>query len=88
MSLTEFGKPGGDSALAKLVGVTCAIAAEKILNGSISGTGVKAPLNWAIVEPILDALKLHGICPQIDRSFSQRTKGEWVSQESTAIEVA
>ena len=67
--MTEFGDPHGHSALAKLVGVTCAIAVTKILDGSISERGVIAPTKWRIAKPILQELRHFGIRPHGQTSF-------------------
>lgn len=56
-SLTEYGDPAGYSAMAKLVGVPCAVAVQQVLNGTISKRGVFAPMDPEIVEPIRLELK-------------------------------
>ncbi|KAI3392659.1 hypothetical protein diail_5340 [Diaporthe ilicicola] len=56
-TLVEYGDPKGYSAMAKLVGVPCAVAVKQVLNGTISEKGVLAPMKWSICEPILNELK-------------------------------
>lgn len=53
-TLVEYGAPegsGGYSAMAKLVGVPCAVAVKQVLNGSISEKGILAPMTPAINNP-------------------------------------
>ncbi|POS77266.1 saccharopine dehydrogenase [Diaporthe helianthi] len=56
-TLVEYGDPKGYSAMAKLVGVPCAVAVKQVLDGTISEKGVLAPMKWSICEPILNELK-------------------------------
>lgn len=56
-TLVEYGDPKGYSAMAKLVGVPCAVAVKQVLDGTISEKGVVAPMKWSICEPILNELK-------------------------------
>ncbi|KAH8764971.1 putative saccharopine reductase [Diaporthe sp. PMI_573] len=56
-TLVEYGDPKGYSAMAKLVGVPCAVAVKQVLDGTISDKGVLAPMKWSICEPILNELK-------------------------------
>nr|POE65161.1 saccharopine dehydrogenase [nadp(+), l-glutamate-forming] [Quercus suber] len=54
-TLAEYGEPegsGGYSAMAKLVGVPCAVAVLMILNGEITTKGVLAPVTPELSEPI------------------------------------
>ena len=60
-TLTVFGEPGGDSAMAKAVSLPAAVAARLILEGRIPPTGVKIPVDAEIREPVLDALERLGI---------------------------
>lgn len=60
-TLCEYGNPSGYSAMAKLVGIPCACAVKKILDGSISEKGVLAPMSSKINDPLLDELKKYGI---------------------------
>jgi saccharopine dehydrogenase (NADP+, L-glutamate forming) len=55
-TLVEYGQPGGDSAMARTVGLPAAIAAAMILDGRISDRGVLVPVLPSIYEPILDEL--------------------------------
>lgn len=56
-TLVENGVPGGYSAMAKLVGVPCAVAVKQVLNGTISEPGVHAPLTPKYAYPLLEQLK-------------------------------
>lgn len=54
-TLCEYGAPEGSdgySAMAKLVGVPCAVAVLMILDGEIKQTGVLAPITPELSEPI------------------------------------
>ncbi|KAG8159780.1 hypothetical protein KVR01_010417 [Diaporthe batatas] len=56
-TLVEYGDPKGYSAMAKLVGVPCAVAVKQVLDGTITEKGVVAPMKWSVCEPILNELK-------------------------------
>ena len=59
-TLCEYGAPtgsGGYSAMAKLVGVPCAVAVKQVLNGTISEKGILAPMNSKINAPLMKELK-------------------------------
>lgn len=56
-TLVEYGDPKGYSAMAKLVGVPCAVAVRQVLNGTISEPGVHAPVTKDFAEPILNELR-------------------------------
>lgn len=56
-TLCEYGEPKGYSAMAKLVGVPCAVAVLQVLDGRISQRGVLAPMSPEIVEPLRLELK-------------------------------
>jgi len=61
-TLCEYGVPGGYSAMAKLVGVPCAVAVKQVLSGQISEKGVLAPMNPKINDPLMKELKdVYGI---------------------------
>ncbi|KAK4501292.1 hypothetical protein PRZ48_007099 [Zasmidium cellare] len=63
-TLTEYGEPtgsGGYSAMARLVGVPCAVAVLAVLNGDISDKGILAPVTPKYVEPIRKKLLEYGI---------------------------
>ncbi|KAJ8609435.1 hypothetical protein MRB53_039106 [Persea americana] len=54
-TLCEYGAPegsGGYSAMAKLVGVPCAVAVLMVLNNEISARGILAPVTPELAEPI------------------------------------
>ncbi|KAL4920761.1 saccharopine dehydrogenase [Aspergillus aurantiobrunneus] len=58
-TLVEYGssEPSGYSAMAKLVGVPCAVAVKQVLNGTISDKGVLAPMNSKLNGPLIKELK-------------------------------
>lgn len=56
-TLVEYGDPKGYSAMARLVGVPCAVAVKQVLNGTLSEKGILAPMNGKINGPILKELK-------------------------------
>ena len=56
-TLCEYGNPAGYSAMAKLVGVPCAVAVLQILNDKLTERGVIAPLTPAIADPLRIELK-------------------------------
>ena len=61
-TLCEFGDPKGYSAMAKLVGVPCAVACLMVLDGRIGRKGVLAPVSWDLAGPLLEELRdKHGI---------------------------
>lgn len=59
--MVEYGDPKGYSAMAKTVGVPCAVATKLVLNGTISDKGVIAPMNAKINNPLIEELKKLGI---------------------------
>ena len=60
-TLVEYGIPGGDSAMARTVGIPLAIATRMVLNGTIDERGVVTPVKPEIYNPILDELEGLGI---------------------------
>ena len=59
-TLCDYGEPegsGGYSAMARLVGVPCAVAVLMILNGEIKDKGILAPVTPELAEPIRLKLK-------------------------------
>ncbi len=47
-TLEAYGEVSGHSAMAKTVGVPCGVAVDCILDGRISGAGVRAPYDEAV----------------------------------------
>ncbi|KAJ5440991.1 hypothetical protein N7491_003397 [Penicillium cf. griseofulvum] len=45
------------SAMARTVGIPCGVAVKQVLDGTISKTGVLAPVTWDICEPLIKTLK-------------------------------
>lgn len=68
-TLVEYGIPGGDSAMARTVGVPLAIATRMALEGKIRDHGVVTPVKPDVYNPILDELESMGI------SFDDRVVG-------------
>ncbi|KAK7454731.1 hypothetical protein CaCOL14_005800 [Colletotrichum acutatum] len=62
-TLELFGEPGGHSAMARTVGVTCGIATQLLLDGepALNVLGVLAPYNSEICDPIRKLLEKEGI---------------------------
>ncbi|KAF7551308.1 hypothetical protein G7Z17_g5097 [Cylindrodendrum hubeiense] len=63
-TLCEYGAPtgsGGYSAMAKLVGIPCGVAAKQVLDGTLSEKGILAPMNSKINDPLIEELKKYGI---------------------------
>jgi saccharopine dehydrogenase (NADP+, L-glutamate forming) len=56
-TLVENGDPKGYSAMAKLVGVPCAVAVKQVFNGTINKPGVHAPVTPEFAFPLLKQLK-------------------------------
>ncbi|KAK4250248.1 Saccharopine dehydrogenase [Corynascus similis CBS 632.67] len=56
-TLCEYGDPKGYSAMAKLVGVPCAVAVKQVLSGQLQDKGILAPMNSRINEPLMKELK-------------------------------
>ncbi|PHH63431.1 hypothetical protein CDD81_5810 [Ophiocordyceps australis] len=56
-TLVEYGDPKGYSAMAKLVGVPCAVAVKQVLDGTLSEKGILAPMTAKINAPIMKELK-------------------------------
>ncbi|KAF2715265.1 Saccharopine dehydrogenase [Pleomassaria siparia CBS 279.74] len=55
-TLAEYGDPKGYSAMAKLVGVPCAVAVQQVLDGTIKEKGILAPMSSEICAPLMKTL--------------------------------
>lgn len=55
-TLAEYGDPKGYSAMAKLVGVPCAVAVQQVLDGTIHEKGILAPMSPKICKPLMKTL--------------------------------
>ncbi|KAF2181813.1 saccharopine dehydrogenase-like protein [Zopfia rhizophila CBS 207.26] len=55
-TLVEYGDPKGYSAMAKLVGVPCAVAVLQVLDGTIKEKGILAPMTPEICAPLMKTL--------------------------------
>lgn len=60
-TLVDFGIPGGDSSMARTVGLPAAIGVRLVLEGTINLTGVQVPVVPEIYEPVLAELEALGI---------------------------
>ena len=60
-TMIDYGIPGGDSSMSRLVGLPAAIAARMILQGEITVTGVHVPMIPEIYKPVLAELAAMGI---------------------------
>ena len=61
-TLALYGNPLGHSAMALAVGIPCGIATQLILDGQFKGkTGVLAPYEMDIIEPIMAILEEEGL---------------------------
>lgn len=56
-TLCECAEPKGYSAMARLVGLPCAVAVQQVLNGTLSEKGALAPMNSKINDPLMKGLK-------------------------------
>ena len=56
-TLIDYGIPGGDTAMARTVGLPAAIATRMVLDGEIDLTGVQIPVLPEIYEPVLEELE-------------------------------
>ncbi|KYK56399.1 saccharopine dehydrogenase [Drechmeria coniospora] len=61
-TLCDYGstEAGGYSAMAKLVGIPCAVAVKQVLDGTLSERGVLAPMSSKINDPLIKELKASG----------------------------
>jgi saccharopine dehydrogenase-like NADP-dependent oxidoreductase len=55
--MLDFGKPGGDTSIARTVALPAAIGVKMILQGNIKLTGIYRPVLPEIYNPILDELE-------------------------------
>ncbi len=60
-TMIDFGLPGGDTSMARTVGLPAAIGARLILEGRIRTRGVLIPVLPEIYEPVLEELERLGI---------------------------
>ena len=56
-TLVEYGDPKGWSAMAKLVGVPCALAVQMVLDGRIREKGILAPMKEELCAPLREELR-------------------------------
>ncbi|KAK4226885.1 Saccharopine dehydrogenase [Podospora fimiseda] len=69
-TLCEYGVPNGYSAMAKTVGVPCAVAVKQVLSGQISEKGILAPMSWEICEPLMKELEEKYGITMIEKTIS------------------
>ncbi len=67
-TLLDYGIPGGETSVARTVGIPAAIAVKLILHGEIKVKGVHIPTVSEIYNPILDELEVIGIKFQENRT--------------------
>ncbi len=60
-TLVDYGVPGGDSSMSRLVGLPAAIASRLILDGAIALAGVQIPVRPEVYVPVLGELETLGI---------------------------
>lgn len=60
-TMTEYGVPGGHTAMSKTVGLPAAIAVRLLLANELPITGSHIPTHPAIYRPVLDELKSAGL---------------------------
>ena len=66
-SLVAYGEPGGETAMARTVGITTAIAAELVLEGKVTQRGMLTPVAEEVYKPALVKLEKEGFV------FSEQT---------------
>lgn len=67
-TLIDYGLPGGDSAMARTVGLPAAAATNLVLDGRLSRAGVLIPVQADLYAPILFEIKSRGIVFREDRT--------------------
>ncbi len=60
-TLIDYGIPNGDSSMSRTVSLPAAIAVKLILDGKITETGIRIPVEEEIYNPVLDELEKLGI---------------------------
>jgi saccharopine dehydrogenase (NADP+, L-glutamate forming) len=68
-TLIDYGIPGGDSSMARTVGLPAAAGARLVLEGRVASRGVLVPVIPEIYGPILEELRAQGIVFQEERIF-------------------
>ena len=63
-TMVDYGIPGGETSMARTVGLPAAVAGRMILEGEIVETGVHIPVLPQIYEPVLTELERLGIAMQ------------------------
>jgi saccharopine dehydrogenase (NADP+, L-glutamate forming) len=75
-TLIDLGTPGGDTSMARTVGLPAAISARMVLEGEITLTGVHIPVVPEIYEPVLEELEQLGIaCAEKTEVLGQGLSG-------------
>ncbi|MBN1939048.1 MAG: saccharopine dehydrogenase NADP-binding domain-containing protein [Candidatus Aminicenantes bacterium] len=69
-TLIDYGVPGGDSAMARTVGLPAAAAANLVLEGRVCRPGVLIPVSADLYAPILFEIKTRGIIFREERTKS------------------
>jgi saccharopine dehydrogenase (NADP+, L-glutamate forming) len=60
-TLIDYGRPGGDSSMARTVGLPAAAGVNLLLQGRLKKTGVLIPVEAEVYGPILSELRSRGI---------------------------
>jgi saccharopine dehydrogenase (NADP+, L-glutamate forming)/spermidine synthase len=71
-TLVDYGKPGGDSSMARTVGLPAAAATRLLLEGKISRRGVLIPIHPEIYGPILTEIARFGIVFDERRTMTEK----------------
>ena len=61
-SLIAYGEPGGETSMARTVGITTAIAVDLVLRGCVTDRGMLTPVAKEVYEPGLEQLEAEGFC--------------------------
>lgn len=69
-TLIEYGNPDGYTAMAKTVGIPTGVAAQLVLDGTITRKGVLQPVHKDVYLPILDKLEQEEKISMVDESMS------------------
>ncbi|KAI5293199.1 Saccharopine dehydrogenase [NADP(+), L-glutamate-forming] [Ascosphaera acerosa] len=70
-TLVEYGDPKGYSAMARLVGVPCAVAVQQVFDGTISEEGILAPMTEEICAPLRKTLEEKYGIRMIEKTLQQ-----------------
>lgn len=60
-TLIDYGVIGGETAMARTVGLPAAVVTDMLLKGEIVGSGVHIPVDKEVYEPVLERIAAEGI---------------------------